>query len=104
MFKDCMLYSRSTCHDRHRSGSSSLFLCNYQVPHRLHLFDGVCLKYCQEAQANGALSIYLPSFTQTWAATGNCKVVPYISGRELNYFQWLITPVHINNNTGVFFL
>ena len=31
------------------------------------IIDGACLKYCQESQANGAMSIYLPSFTQTWA-------------------------------------
>lgn len=67
------------------------------------IIDGACLKYCQEAQANGAQSIYLPSFTQTWASSGNCnylhsKVVPYISGRELNQLQWLITPIHINDN------
>lgn len=67
------------------------------------IIDGACLKYCQEAQANGGQCIYLPSFTQTWAVSGNCnnlhsKVVPYISGRELNQLQWLITPIHINNN------
>ena len=39
----------------------------------------------------------------TWALSGDCnylysKVVPYISGRELNQLQWLITPILINNN------
>ena len=67
------------------------------------IIDGACLKYCQEVQANGAQCIYLPSLTQTWASSGNCnylhsKVVPYISGREINQLQWLITPIHINDN------
>ena len=67
------------------------------------IIDGACLKYCQEAQTNGALSIYLPSLTQTWASSDNCnylhsKVLPFISGRELNQLQWLITPIHINDN------
>ena len=81
-----------------------------QLPHRPHLVDRVCLRYCQEAQANGVLAVYLFAllYSDLWASTGNCdylhsKVVPYISGRELNYLQWLITPEHINNNTGIFF-
>ena len=67
------------------------------------IIDSACLKYSQDAQANGALCIYLPSLIQTWASSGNCnylhsKVVPYISGREINQLQWLITPIHINDN------
>ena len=31
------------------------------------IIDGACLKYCQEAQANGSLCIYLPSVTQSSA-------------------------------------
>ena len=60
--------------------------------HTGFIIDGACLEYCQEAQVNGALSIYLPLFTQTWASSGNCnyhhsKVAPYISGGELNQLQ-----------------
>ena len=67
------------------------------------IIDGDCLKDCQEAQPNHPLSIYLPSFTQTWASSGNCnylhsKVVLCSSGRELNQLQWLINPIHINDD------
>ena len=61
------------------------------------------MKYCEEAQANGAQSCYLPSMTQTWATSGDCnflpsKLKPFISGKVQNQLQWLLTPVHVNNN------
>ena len=67
------------------------------------LIDGVCLKYCQEAEADESNSIYLPSFMQTWDSTGNhkylqSKLKPYVSGNHLKGLQWLLTPIHVNSN------
>ena len=67
------------------------------------VIDGACLKYCEEAQSNGAQSCYLPSMTQTWAISGDCnflhsKLKPFISGKVQNQLPWLLTPVHVNNN------
>ena len=31
------------------------------------VIDGACLKYCEEAQVNGAQSLFLPTLVQTWA-------------------------------------
>ena len=51
----------------------------------------------------GVQSIYLPSMTQTWASRGDFNFLrsnlkPLISGRVQNQLQWLLTPIHVNNN------
>lgn len=67
------------------------------------VIDGACLKYCEEAQASGAQSLFLPSLVQTWASSGDCnflcsKLKPFISSRVQNQIQWLLTPILVNNN------
>ena len=67
------------------------------------IIDGACLKYCKEAQGNGAHSLYLPSMTQTWALSGDSlflssKLKPFISGKVQNLLQWLLTPIMVNDN------
>ena len=64
------------------------------------VIDALCLKFCEEAMGK---SLYLPSFTQTWASCGSLpylksKLKPYISGRNLSEIQWLLTPIHVNGN------
>lgn len=67
------------------------------------VIDGACLKYCEEAQASGAQSLFLPSLVQTWASSGDrnflcSKLKPFISARVQNQIQWLLTPILVNNN------
>ena len=67
------------------------------------VIDGACLKYCEEAQANGVQFLYLPTMTQTWASRGDCnfllsKLKPFISERVQDQLQWLHTPILVNNN------
>ena len=63
----------------------------------------ICLKYCEEAILRGSPSLYLPSLTRTWVSSGNLphlksKLRPYLSGRNLGSFQWILSPVHVNGN------
>ena len=48
-------------------------------------------------------SLYLPSFTQTWALTRNVqflqtKLKPYLSRMDLGDVIWILTPIHVNGN------
>ena len=68
------------------------------------VIDVLCLKFCEEAiMAKDSQSLYLPSFTQTWASCGSIpylksKLKPYVSGRNLSEVQWILTPIHVNGN------
>ena len=48
-------------------------------------------------------SLYLLSFTQTWALTRNVqflqtKLKPYLSRMDLGDVVWTLTPIHVNGN------
>ena len=48
-------------------------------------------------------SLYLLSFTQTWALTRNVqflqtKLKPYLSRMDLGDVVWILTPIHVNGN------
>ena len=61
------------------------------------------MKFSEEAISRDFRSLYLPSFTQTWASSGNfnflkSKIAPYVSGRNLSSIVWILTPIHVNGN------
>ena len=67
------------------------------------LIDAACLKYCEEAMSRDSQSLYLPSFTQTWASSSNLpflrsKLKPFLSGRNVDGILWILTPIHVNGN------
>ena len=67
------------------------------------VIDAACMKYSEEAMSRNSHSLYLPSFTQTWASSSNLlflksKLKPYLSGRVLNNIIWILTPIHVNGN------
>ena len=67
------------------------------------LIDAACMKYSEKAMSRNSHSLYLPSFTQTWASSSNLlflksKLKPYLSGRVLNNIIWILTPIHVNGN------
>lgn len=67
------------------------------------VIDAACLKFSEEAISRGSRSLYLPTFTQTWASSGNIrylksKIGPYVGGRDLSDIVWVLTPVHVNGN------
>ena len=50
-------------------------------------------------------SLYLLSFTQTWASSSNLHFLKtnlifdfYLSGRDLSNVIWILTPIHVNVN------
>ena len=48
-------------------------------------------------------SLYLLSFTQTWALTRNVqflqtKLKPYLLRMDLGDVVWILTPIHVNGN------
>ena len=67
------------------------------------LIDAACLKFSEEAISRDSRSLYLPSFTQTWASSDNLnflksKIAPYVGGRDLSGIVWILTPIHVNGN------
>ena len=67
------------------------------------LIDAVCLRYSEEPMRKNSHSLYLPSFTQTWALTRNVqflqtKLKPYLSRMDLGDVVWTLTPIHVNGN------
>ena len=67
------------------------------------VIDAACLRYSEEAMARKSHSLYLPSFTQTWASRSNLcflktKLKPYLSGKDLSNVIWILTPIHVNGN------
>lgn len=42
------------------------------------VIDVLCLKFCEKAMAKDSQSLYLPSFTQTWASCGS---IPYLKSK-----------------------
>ena len=72
------------------------------------VIDAACLRYSEEAMSRKSHSLYLPSFTQTWASSRNLRFLktnlkPYLSGRHLSNVIWILTPIHVNGITGVSF-
>ena len=67
------------------------------------LIDAACLRYTEETMRKNSHSLYLPSFTQTWALTRNVqflqtKLKPYLSRMDLGDVIWILTPIHVNGN------
>ena len=61
------------------------------------LMDAACLRYSEEPMQKKSHSLYLPSFTQTWALTRNVqflqkKLKPYLSRMDLADVAWILTP------------
>ena len=66
------------------------------------LINAVCLKYCNEGLLRASASLYLPSFTQTWASSGsllslNSKLKPYIYTAVCVNVQWILTRDLLDN-------
>ena len=67
------------------------------------LIDAARLRYSEEPMRKKSHSLYLPSFTQTWALTRNVqflqtKLKPYLSRMDLGDVAWILTPTHVNGN------
>ena len=57
------------------------------------LIDAACLRYSGEPMRKNSHSLYLPSFTQTWALTRNVqflqtKLKPYLLRMDLGDVVW----------------
>ena len=67
------------------------------------LIDAACLRQSEETMRKNSHSLYLLSFTQTWALTRNVqflqtKLKPYLSRMDLGDVVWTLTPIHVNGN------